>query len=423
MDQVFLRSSCFLLNKINDFNWLNTVQEAPQMSNVYIDLDATLDVRRLVDVNELIQQKAYERFSQLLSKRLASLDLKSRDGKPFEEDRQFADRRTDDDGTRLFIDRRQNAIAIHGGRGTGKTTFVRNAFTLLKNNHGIAARMATLGVVDPTLIENKENVFVIVINKIRDAVDRYYETFREYNLDTKRDDLEENYEHWRKSLRELAGGLMLLEGISSDKPLADGWDDKQYILQRGLDKVRDAAGLEQKFHVFIERSLNFISKECFLMAFDDVDTDFSRGWPVLEVIRRYLTSPRWITVVCGDLDLFAILVLGKQWANFEKKILKYDHKALLSLGNMVAHLQSQYLLKVLRPDNRITLLPLGALTDQVTVGRGPSSPKRQKRRCASSQYASARGAQVPHRLGVSAGRRTFAAAARPDGASGAIAGP
>jgi hypothetical protein len=46
-----------LLNKINDFNWLNTVQEAPQMSNVYIDLDATLDVRRLVDVNELIQLK------------------------------------------------------------------------------------------------------------------------------------------------------------------------------------------------------------------------------------------------------------------------------------------------------------------------------------------------------------------------------
>ena len=172
---------------------------------------------------------------------------------------------------------------------------------------------------------------------------------------------------------------MLLEGISSDKPLADGWDDKQYILQRGLDKVRDAAGLEQKFHVFIERSLNFIGKECFLMAFDDVDTDFSRGWPVLEVIRRYLTSPRWITVVCGDLDLFAILVLGKQWSNFEKKILKYDQKNILSLRNMVAHLQSQYLLKVLRPDNRITLLPLSALTDQVTVGRGPNNLQTPKK--------------------------------------------
>ena len=157
------------------------------MSNVYIDLEAALDVRRLLDVKELIQQKAYERFSQLLSKRLTSLDMKSKDWKLFEGERRFVDRRIDDDGTTLFINRTQNAIAIHGGRGTGKTTFVRNAFTLIKNYHSIAARMAILGVVDPTLIENKENVFVIVINKIRDTVDLYYERFRENDLDTKRE--------------------------------------------------------------------------------------------------------------------------------------------------------------------------------------------------------------------------------------------
>ena len=157
----------------------------------------------------------------------------------------------------------------------------------------------------------------------------------------------------------------------AEKPFGEGWDDKQYILQRGLDKVRDAAGLEVKFHRFIERSLDFLNKQCFLLAFDDVDTSFARGWPVLEVIRRYLTSPRWVSVVCGDLDLFAILVRGQQWANFTIKSLRYDDPTIPSFRSMVDHLQGQYLLKVLRPDNRITLQPVAALTDQINVGWEP----------------------------------------------------
>jgi hypothetical protein len=317
-------------------------------SPVYIDLDAALDVRRLPGEQELIQQSAYARLKQLLTERLGSLDKSGNQHGPI-----------DDDGTALFIDRRQNAIAIHGSRGTGKTTFVRNAFALIKEDKKLGDNIATLGVVDPTLIENKENVFVIVVNKIRAAVDRSYEN-------RQKREKADAYEFWRQSLRELAGGLMLLDGISSEKPLGEGWDDKQYVLQKGLDKVRDAAGLEVKFHEFIKRSLSFLNKKCFLLAFDDVDTSFIRGWPVLEVIRRYLTSPQWVSVVCGDLDLFAILVRGQQWANFEKKSLKHDPN-IPSFRTMVDHLQGQYLLKVLRPDYRVVLQPLTALTGRIHV--------------------------------------------------------
>jgi hypothetical protein len=318
-------------------------------SPIYIDLDAALDVRRLPSEQELIQQSAYARFRQLLTERLESLSKSGNQHGPI-----------DDDGTALFIDRRQNAIAIHGSRGTGKTTFVRNAFALIKDDKPLGDRIATLGVVDPTLIENKENVFVIVVNKIRDAVDLSHEN----TVGRKK---AEEYERWRQGLRELAGGLMLLDGIGADKPLAEGWDDKQYILQRGLDKVGDAAGLEVKFHTFIERSLDFLNKQCFLLAFDDVDTSFSRGWPVLEVVRRYLTSPHWVSVICGDLDLFAILVRGQQWANFEEKSLKHDDPNISSFRSMVDHLQGQYLLKVLRPNYRIALQPVAALADRIRV--------------------------------------------------------
>jgi hypothetical protein len=182
--------------------------------------------------------------------------------------------------------------------------------------------------------------------------------------------------------------------------------------------------IEHKFHIFIERSLHFIGKECFLMAFDDVDTDFSRGWPVLEVIRRYLTSPRWITVVCGDLDLFAILVRGKQWSNFEEKNLKYDDRNLPSFQGHD------------RPSPRP--IPAESLAARQSdyfvatelVGRSGHGGKRAEhfpnvekvvaRLC---KHRSAKRAQFSRRVGVSSGWGTLTAAAPPNGASGTIAGP
>jgi hypothetical protein len=113
-------------------------------SRVYIDLDAALDVRRLPGAKELIQQSAYAQLKRLLTERLEDLRKPEKPDEP-----------KDDDGTSLFIDRRQNAIAIHGGRGTGKTTFVRNAFALLKDDKSLGDSIATLGVVDPTLSKTR----------------------------------------------------------------------------------------------------------------------------------------------------------------------------------------------------------------------------------------------------------------------------
>ncbi|MCD8079453.1 MAG: hypothetical protein LUF04_03295 [Bacteroides sp.] len=58
------------------------------------------------------------------------------------------------------------------------------------------------------------------------------------------------------------------------------------------------------------------------MAFDDVDTDFAKGWPVMETIRKYLTSPQLITILSGDINLYTLLIRKKQWENFGKPLLK-----------------------------------------------------------------------------------------------------
>ena len=61
-----------------------------------------------------------------------------------------------------------------------------------------------------------------------------------------------------------------------------------------------------------------------MLFFDDADNDFSKGWPVLETLRKYLTSPQLIILISGDLDLFSYLVRKKQWTNFGKALLKNE---------------------------------------------------------------------------------------------------
>ncbi|KAA0570262.1 hypothetical protein [Azospirillum sp. Sh1] len=316
---------------------------------VVIDLSKRLDVRELGDRNELIQQQALERLSSLIEKRLNDFGTSI---KPTRDD-------LDADGSNILFDRRHDTIVIHGSRGSGKTTFIRNAFRLFRLDKGfdktIGSKVATLGVVDPTLIENKENIFVVILNKIKRAVERRREASGDWNTN------KEDFNAWQEKLRSLAHGLSLLEGIGPEKALGDAWDDVQYVLRKGLEKASAGSDLESKFHDFIASSLTYLGKDAFLIALDDIDTDFRRGWPVLEVLRRYLTSPRIIVVLSGDIDLYTLLVRGKQWDQFSERQLHFDKTQEKGLREMVNHLQGQYMLKVLPPRNRIPLLPLDAI--------------------------------------------------------------
>lgn len=329
------------------------VSDGNNKAEVLIDLTARLDVRKLNSKSELIQQQALDRLADLIIKRLADPAITA-SKQPDPED-------IDADGSNILFDRRHDTITIHGSRGSGKTTFIRNAFRLFRKDEAyrekIGAKVATLGVVDPTLIENKENIFVVILNKIRRAVERHRNNVGD------RSACGDEFAEWQKKLRSLAQGLALLDGIGPDRALGDSWDDVQYVLRKGLDKADAGSELEMRFHDFVKSSLDYIGKQAFLMALDDIDTDFKRGWPVLEVLRRYLTSPRFIVVLSGDMDLYTLLVRGQQWEQFADRQLNHDKTQEPGLREMVNHLQAQYLLKVLPPLNRVALRPLSEIED------------------------------------------------------------
>lgn len=59
-----------------------------------------------------------------------------------------------------------------------------------------------------------------------------------------------------------------------------------------------------------------------MIPFDDIDTDFKKGFEILEVLRKYITSGQIITILTGDLELYSKLVRKANWKCFDDDFLK-----------------------------------------------------------------------------------------------------
>lgn len=250
------------------------------------------------------------------------------------------------------LKRRHNTITISGDRGSGKTSFL---MTLL-NNEKLAKDAVILDIIDPTLIEEKGHVFLNILAKIQEKVEP-----------TLKDDLCDSIAkiEWTEQLNSLAYGLPMLDGIDGGLDPSE-WNDPTFIMKDGLRRVQGANNFERHFHNLIKLSLEILDKKVFIISFDDVDTDFLKGWPVLETLRKYLTSPQVITILSGDLGLYSMLIRKKQWKNFGKTLLKNEYDKELNIFSdeqyidLVAKLESQYALKVLKPEYRIMLTTIAA---------------------------------------------------------------
>ena len=83
--------------------------------------------------------------------------------------------------TSLSYTRIHNAMLIQGGRGSGKTTFLLNALRRLNASQNlnnseepdiakVAGNLHVLPMIDPTLIETKENIIIVILSMIEAAI-------------------------------------------------------------------------------------------------------------------------------------------------------------------------------------------------------------------------------------------------------------
>jgi len=247
--------------------------------------------------------------------------------------------------------RPQETISILGSRGSGKTSFLYS----IKDEYEEKDAVAVIPTIDPTLIEQKGHVFLTIISQIKKLVDKKL-NYSDCNPDNPKF---HRRQVWEEKLRSLAHGLPTIDGIGH--PKEESWEDPEYIMHKGLCSVQSAMGLESRFHEFVDESLNILGKKIFLLLLDDIDVEFSKGWPVLETLRKYITTPKIVTLLSGDINLFGKAVRKQQWKNFGKELLINEGDKLKKINeynHLVTEMEGQYLQKVLKPERRVRLTTL-----------------------------------------------------------------
>lgn len=245
-------------------------------------------------------------------------------------------------------ERLHETIAILGPRGSGKTTFLLNVLKKYKNDD---SKFCVLKIIDPTLIEEKAHIFLDVLSRIKEKVDKQLESIQANS---------ERYQEWESEFTKLAAGLPQLDGLGGDMT-GGSWQDAEYIMNTGLIAVKSAHHLEDNFHELVRYALDILKKEAFLIVFDDIDIDFRKGWRVLETIRKYFTTPKIVSLLSGDLELYLMAIRKQIWENFGETLLLNEGKRLARMGrfnHMATQMEGQYLQKIMPVDRRISLTTL-----------------------------------------------------------------
>jgi hypothetical protein len=245
------------------------------------------------------------------------------------------------------------AFFIDGTRGAGKSTFLNTLVHELTQDTR-PYKLKLLLQIDPTKVEIGEHIFITLLQKLKEHVKDLPRHFSST-------DQAESLEEWRKLLRQLAGGLKLLD--EKNNPLMEV--DEEAFLDWGLQRAKSGLHFAQDFQKLIIKSCALFQIDAFLIAIDDADTDFTSGRQILEMIRRYLDIPQIITLMTGDLQLYTHLVRDKFLENMGENLFKYDtHRAEERLL-LLDHLEDQYLKKLFPINRRVHLTPLWELREDV----------------------------------------------------------
>jgi hypothetical protein len=288
----------------------------------------------------IIHKDAYERIKNLITQNL-------------KEAKEYKKKLEEKDIKEVFK-RVHNTITINGERGAGKTSFMLS----IKKEYEKDKEIEVLDILDPTLISTRQHVFVLLLAMIEKRVNE------KFNGKCREKKFDDSYKNWKESLEDLAKGLNQLDGIGNNPYDNDLWDDSALIMARGLDLAKAGIDLEKRFHIFVNKSLKLLGKKAFLLFIDDIDTDFSKGWEVLEILRKYITTHQIIPIMAGNFELYENLVrkekskLFKELIEFDEKMNIHNRNKMQMYSNQVNELTQQYLMKVMQPINLITLYKL-----------------------------------------------------------------
>lgn len=300
----------------------------PQSSRETAIIDLNIDSRDFTEQN-VIHKSEFNKVKDFIKNQIKSIEKHNGKAQDFE-------------GV-------YKTILVEGGRGTGKTTFLKSFFN--KNIQKELSEVEILPFLDPTRIEDKSSIFLTVIALIKETVhNKFHEKANELGIEYRK-------KSWYDKLDQLAKGL---PSINESPKEPYYWDDDFMIMEKGLSSTISAFKLRENFKVLIKDSLEFLGKKAFLLIVDDVDTDCNKAWKLLETLRKYLCIQEFITIISGNIELFSLEVKQEQRKRFECAT-KFNQK---NAEKQVTELSDQYIRKVFPPEYRVSLSNLSYVKNE-----------------------------------------------------------
>ena len=294
-------------------------------------IDLTIDSREFTEQN-VIHKAEFKKVKGFIEKQVKSLKKSS-------------DKEQDFEGI-------YKTILVEGGRGTGKTTFLKAFFN--ENIQKEFSEVEILPFLDPTKIEDKSSIFLTIIALIKDKVKSGF------NRKANEPGIEYREKCWKDKLEKLAKGL---PSINESPREPHYWDDDFMIMEKGLSSTSSAFNLRENFKLLVKDSLELLGKKAFLLIVDDVDTDCNKAWKLLETIRKYLCIQEFITIVSGNIELFSLEVKQEQSKHF--KIDSGFNKE--NAEKQITELTDQYIRKVFPPEYRVSLSNLSYVMNEKDI--------------------------------------------------------
>ncbi|GIU43730.1 hypothetical protein TUM4438_13290 [Shewanella sairae] len=267
---------------------------------------------------------------------------------------QYSEKRKADKGAEPI--QLHDTIFVSGGRGAGKTVFLKNAKKIWDTHSKCDdGKLHFCSTIDPTLLIDHDNFTNVVVAHLYNEIETEFSK-RKFG----HEELKSKFYIRLKQLAEALG------------------QESEYEDRVGIDRIikyRSGIQVERFFHDFVEICIQILDVDAIVVPIDDVDMALKRAFEVLDVVRRMLGCPFIIPIVSGDQSLYQHMVkqhfvndTGSAFYKFEA----YSDEARKGI-ELATKLQDSYLTKVFPNQHRISLLPASHLLPMLKILEGEGS--------------------------------------------------
>lgn len=210
------------------------------------------------------------------------------------------------------IESQNNIIAFCGERGQGKTSAMLTTGYILSNNKkahknnnllGLSEiadkRFLLLDPIDPTKLEEKDNILDIIIARLFQIVDRME---RDQKKDLKIQKVQEIY-HCISNLYKTVNYRKVREINNMDY-----YEENLEIIAQ----TADYSHLKTRFQELIDHILNITKKDFLILQIDDVDLNINKAFDMVEDIRKHLIMPKVLILMAVKMEQLISAVSEKE---------------------------------------------------------------------------------------------------------------